>query len=185
MAMSVSGDWASEAANLPSALREASLRSLLPVADLVVERDFDRLQVVFVRDGFHLRALDFLELGFLLVHPAADQRAYSGSETRADRCSDGRALAASGHRADSRAGYGASASADRGALSRFAHVLECRASGRQQRGRHHGCHGSFGRSHRRIVLFYLTIVSSRSGPTEMILTGTPVSRSMNSMYSLS
>ena len=97
MAMSVSGDWASEAANLPSALREASLRSLLPVAeqDLVVERDFDRLQVVFVRDGFHLRALDFLELGFLLVHPAADQRAYSGSETRADRCSDGRALAAS------------------------------------------------------------------------------------------
>ena len=77
--------------------------------DLVVERDFDRLQVVFVRDGFHLRALDFLEFGFLLVHPAADQRAYSGSETRADRCSDGRALAASGHRADSRAGYGASA----------------------------------------------------------------------------
>ena len=109
----------------------------------------------------------------------------SGSETRADRCSDGRALAASGHRSDSRAGYGASASADRGALSRFAHVLERRASGRQQRGRHHGCHGSFGRSHRRIVLFYLTIVSSRSGPTEMILTGTPVSRSMNSTYSLS
>lgn len=104
MAMSVSGDWTSEAANLPSAAPRGVAQVALAGGeqDLVVERDFDRLQVVFVRDGFHLRALDFLEFGFLLVHPAADQRAYSGSETRADRCSDGRALAASGHRADSR-----------------------------------------------------------------------------------
>lgn len=38
--------------------------------------------------------------------------------------------------------------------------------------------------HSILKVSYRTMVSSRSGPTEMIFTGTPVSRSMNSTYCL-